>query len=166
MQFTKNIVQFAWVAFFLITGCHSNIENKTEGLLKGYVVSIADGDTFTLLTNESRQLKIRLYGIDCPEKKQAFGKAAKQELSGLVYNKHVSIKQMDIDRYKRLVAIVYDEANNCVNETMLTKGFAWHYRKYDNSVYWQQLEDNARKQKRGLWADDNPIPPWQWRAAN
>jgi len=165
MQFTKNKCLFAWVAFFLIAGCQPGIKNEEAGLLKGYVVAIADGDTFTLLTNENRQFKIRLYGIDCPEKKQAFGKAAKQELSSLIFNKHVLIKQKDIDRYKRIVAIVFDENNICINETMLSTGFAWHFIRYDNNPYWQQLEDSARRQKTGLWADDNPLPPWQWRAA-
>ena len=157
---------FAWVAFFLIAGCQPGIKNEEEGLLKGYVVAIADGDTFTLLTNENRQFKIRLYGIDCPEKKQAFGKAAKQELSRLIFNKQVLINQKDIDRYKRVVAIVYDEHNVCINETMLSTGLAWHFTRYDNNPHWQQLEDNARLQKIGLWAEDNPLPPWQWRAAN
>lgn len=166
MQFTKNILQFAWIAFFIISAFHCNPEKKQEELINGYVISIADGDTFTMLTSEKKQLKIRLYGIDCPEKKQAFGTVAKQALSSLVFNKNVKAKQVDIDRYNRTVAIVYDEAGNCINEIMLAGGFAWHYIRYDNNANWQQLEDNARQQKRGLWADANPVAPWQWRIDN
>lgn len=163
MQFTKQ-PRFLWIAFFIISACYCNPEIKEEQLIDGHIVSIADGDTFTLLTKQKKQLTIRLFGIDCPEKNQPFGKAAKQELSSVIFNKQVQVKQMDIDRYKRIVAIVYDEDNNCINETLLTKGFAWHYIKYDNNPYWQQLEDKARQQKKGLWVDNNPIAPWQWRS--
>jgi micrococcal nuclease len=89
---------------------------------------------------------------------------AKQKLSALIFNKNVVATQMDIDRYKRTVAIVYNNENKCVNEEMLKSGLAWHYVKYDNNANWQQLETNARQNKIGLWADNNPVAPWQWRA--
>lgn len=164
MQPIKNIFQLACVAFFLFADIHCKTETKDAGVLSGYVVAIADGDTFTLLTEQKQQVKIRLFGIDCPEKKQPFGNVAKQKLSALIFNKNVVAKQIDIDRYKRTVAIVYDNENKCVNEEMLKSGLAWHYVKYDNNANWQQLENNARQNKIGLWADNNPVAPWQWRA--
>src|SRR5436190_17785077 len=164
MQSLKNILLFSGFAFFLFTGVRCNSQKKDDAVLKGYVVAIADGDTFTLLTDEKKQVKIRLYGIDCPEKKQPFGTVAKQKLSELIFNKNVLAKKISTDRYKRTVAIVYDENKVCINEIMLRSGLAWHYTKYDNNIYWQQLQDSARKNKSGLWVDINAIPPWQWRA--
>jgi len=163
MQSIKRILLLVGFVFFIVAGFNCKSENKKVYAITGWVVSIADGDTFTLLTNEKKQVKIRLYGIDCPERKQPFGTAAKQKLSELVFDKQVQVKKMDIDRYGRTVAIVYGEANSCINEEMLKSGFAWHYIQYDNSAYWQQLEDKARGKKIGLWAEKDPVPPWQWR---
>lgn len=166
MRSIKNILFLAGFVFLIVAGFNCKTENKDAGSITGRVVSIADGDTFTLLTDEKKQIKIRLYGIDCPEKRQPFGTAAKQKLSDMVFGRHVRIKQMDIDRYKRTVAIVYNEANTCINEEMLKTGFAWHYLHYDDNAYWQQLQENARSKKIGLWAENNPVPPWQWRSKN
>ena len=163
MQSLKNILLLTGFAFFLFTGIQCKSQKKERDAIRGYVVSIADGDTFTLLTTEKKQVKIRLYGIDCPEKKQPFGTVAKQKLSELVFNKNVLAKKISTDRYKRTVAIVYDESNNCINEIMLKTGLAWHYTKYDHNLYWQRLQYSARKNKSGLWAEKGAIPPWQWR---
>ena len=164
MRSIKNILYLAGLVFFIVAVFNCKTEDKDSGTITGRVVSIADGDTFTLLTDEKKQVKIRLYGIDCPEKKQPFGTAAKQKLSALVFGKHVRIKQMDIDRYTRTVAIVYNEANTSINEEMLKTGFAWHYVRYDDNIYWRQLQESARRKKIGLWAEDDPVPPWQWRS--
>ncbi len=151
------------IAFLCIAVMNCNPVDNNQEIITGYVVSIADGDTFTLLTSQKKQLRIRLYGIDCPEKAQAYGTVAKQELSRLIFNTTVHAHKTGIDKYKRTLAIVYDEQHNCINEEMLKMGLAWHYSYYDNNVKWQQLEDKAREQKLGLWADANAIPPWQWR---
>jgi len=127
------------------------------------VVGISDGDTFTLLNGDNQQIKIRLYGIDCPEKKQDFGEVAKQKLSELIFNKEVRIVKKDTDRYGRTVANVYTGANICVNEEMLKAGLAWHYKEYDQNTYWDVLEQDARQKGLGLWKQKNPTPPWAWR---
>ena len=127
------------------------------------VVGISDGDTFTLLNGDNQQIKIRLYGIDCPEKKQDFGEVAKQKLSELIFNKEVRIVKKDTDRYGRTVANVYTGANICVNEEMLKAGLAWHYKEYDQNPYWDVLEQDARQKGLGLWKQKNPTPPWAWR---
>lgn len=131
--------------------------------LTGKVVGIQDGDTFTLLTASNEQFRIRIHGIDCPEKNQPYGQVAKQFASDQLFGKMVSVKQTDIDRYKRIVAIVtYDEIK-IYNTEILKAGLAWHYKKYDQNPAWAKLEQEARAAKKGLWKDANPIAPWEWR---
>ena len=128
------------------------------------MVGIADGDTITVLQNKT-QYKIRLYGIDTPEKAQDFGKRAKQFTSGLVYGKHVKVVQEDVDRYGRIVGMVYVDGV-CVNEEIIKNGFAWVYKRYCNSPVcetWLNLESEARSSGAGLWSHKNPIPPWDFR---
>lgn len=128
----------------------------------GKVVGIADGDTFTLLTPSNQQVKVRLYGIDAPEKAQPFGSVARQKLSDLVFGQQVRIDKKDVDRYGRTVAIVYNKNLN-VNEEMLRSGLAWHYKQYDKNPAWDDLELLAQRQKRGVWSQPDPTPPWLWR---
>ena len=130
--------------------------------LDGKVVAISDGDTFILLV-EKEQIKIRLYGIDCPEKKQEYGQVARQKLSELIFDKQVHVVQKDTDRYGRTVALVYDAQNKCINEEMLKAGLAWHYTNYDTNPVWQKLEEDAKASRLGLWSTSDPTPPWQWR---
>ena len=114
--------------------------------LQGKVVSISDGDTFTLLTADKTQVKIRLYGIDCPEKDQAFSNICKQYLSDLIFNKQVTIRKTGIDRYGRTLGIVYLDSLN-VNEEMLKDRIAWHYKLYDKNKEWAEMEKRARSEK-------------------
>ena len=104
----------------------------------GKVVSITDGDTFSIFVKDST-IKVRLYGIDSPEKKQPFGSKAKQELGNLIFNKEITIRSMGHDRYSRLLGIVFLDSI-CVNEYMLKNGLAWHFIKYDKNTEWQKLE--------------------------
>ena len=129
--------------------------------LQGKVVAIADGDTFTMLV-DNKQIKIRLHGIDCPEKKQDFGNVAKEYVSGLVFGKVVEVRKMNKDRYGRTVGIATVNGLN-VNEALLKAGLAWHYKEYDTNPAWAHLEETARKEKKGLWVQPNAIPPWQFR---
>ena len=131
----------------------------------GKVVSIADGDTITVLREGKQQVKIRLHGIDCPEQGQAFSKKAKQFTSKMVFGKFVEVEPVDIDRYNRLVALV-TVFKRLVNEELVNAGFAWVYtRRCDRPICerWKVLENEAREARRGLWADPNPIPPWEFR---
>lgn len=130
--------------------------------LTGEVVSIADGDTFTLLTIGQQQIRIRLHGIDCPEKRQDFGTKAKQFLADMVFQKKVVVKTMDVDRYGRTIGIVTIDGIN-VNEALLKAGLAWHYKKYDQNPKWAEFENEARLAKRGLWSQANCIAPWDFR---
>lgn len=131
------------------------------GQLKGKVVSIADGDTFTILI-KNKQQKIRLYGIDCPEQKQDFGYAAKKYLSGLIVGKTVTVIYKNKDRYGRIIGIAYLDTVN-INENLLLNGLAWHYKNYDKNPKWASYEERARKAKAGLWINSNTIAPWEFR---
>lgn len=113
-----------------------------------------------LVNNE--QIKIRLHGIDCPEKAQDFSNVATEFLSGYVFNKVVTVRKMDTDRYGRTIGMVTVDGVN-VNEQLLEAGLAWHYKRYDNNPDWAKLEEQARKNKKGLWVQINAIPPWEWR---
>jgi endonuclease YncB( thermonuclease family) len=129
------------------------------------VVGIADGDTITVLREGKQQVKIRLYGIDCPERGQAFSRKAKQFISEMVFGKEVEVEPVDVDRYGRLVALV-TISESLVNEELVNAGFAWVYTRYcDRPICerWKVLENEAREAKRGLWADPNPLPPWEFR---
>ncbi len=131
---------------------------------EGKVVKIADGDTITVL-KDRKEIKIRLYGIDTPEKGQAFGKAIKRHTSGLVARKTVKVIPYDTDKYGRTVGVVFVDGVN-VNQSLLTAGLAWQYRKYCKASFcddWLRLENHARNNGIGLWKDKSPQPPWEWR---
>ncbi len=131
--------------------------------LSGKVVKVADGDTFTLLTEDNKQVKVRLHGIDCPEKGQDFGQVAKQYTSDKVYLQVVRVRATDIDRYGRTVGIVTLKDGTVLNEALLTAGLAWHYTKYDKNTLWAGMELEARNKKVGLWVMPGAVPPWDWR---
>lgn len=131
----------------------------------GKVVGVTDGDTITVLRDGHDQIKIRLYGIDAPESGQPFGKAAKQSLASKVYGQSVEVEVMDKDRYGRTVARIFVEGDD-VNAAQLRSGHAWLYRQYCKDWVcgeWARLEAEARSSEAGLWADNDPTPPWQWR---
>lgn len=130
-------------------------------------MSVADGDTITILDEGKQQTKIRLYGIDTPEKAQAFGKQAKKFTASLTAGKRAKVEVYDTDRYGRSVGVVFVNGTN-VNEEIIKNGYAWQYQKYCKTSFcddWLKLEEHARSFAFGLWADSNPQPPWDWRKA-
>ena len=130
--------------------------------LEGKVVKIADGDTLTLLTSSNEQVKVRLAGIDTPERKQPFGNRAKQALSSLAFQKQALVEIETKDRYGRTVGVVFVDGLN-VNHELVKQRIAWVYRKYTSDKRLYALESEAKQSKRGLWLQENPIPPWEWR---
>ena len=127
----------------------------------GKVVAISDGDTFTLLS-EGRLIKIRLAGIDAPERRQVFGNKARKSLAALAFNQRARVVEMDRESNGYIVGRVYIGRVD-VNAEMVRKGNAWVYRKYVQDERLYHLEKKARTMKRGLWAGDRPVPPWEWR---
>jgi endonuclease YncB( thermonuclease family) len=132
------------------------------------VVSIADGDTLTVLDAENRQRKIRLVGIDAPEKHHPYGNVFQMNLGKLVHQRTVKIETNMRDKHKRELGKLALDGND-INLEQVRAGYAWHFKKYmreqssvDRENY-TQLEDEARNNRLGLWRDENPEPPWDFR---
>lgn len=134
--------------------------------IRGKVVAVLDGDTVTVLDDlDNAQFRIRLSGIDAPEKNQAFGTAAKKHLSGLVFGKVVSVRFKEVDRYGRIVGRIWLDGAD-VNLRMIRDGMAWHYSYFGKTPEYAEAERLARAEKRGLWIDENPVNPYQFRKMN
>ena len=132
----------------------------------GKVIRVADGDTITVLRNDGdskTSVKVRLAGIDTPERSQDYGSKAKSALSSKVFGKIVTIRYSEKDRYGRTIGDVYlGEA--WINLQMVTEGWAWHYKAYSKDKRLADAEVAARSANKGLWADPNkPVPPWEYR---
>lgn len=143
-------------------GSRSNnqrVADSTTGTFK--VVSIIDGDTVDLLVNY-QPVRLRLNGIDTPEKGQPFGNAAKDALSQAIGGQSVQYVVRDTDRYNRAIADVYFRGVH-INKWLVQKGLAWHYKAYNNDPVLSQAEQEAAAAKRGLWADPRRVAPWNWR---
>jgi endonuclease YncB( thermonuclease family) len=131
--------------------------------IKGKVIRIADGDTITVLDSNKKQIRIRLYGIDCPENGQDFGNVAKRYTSELCFAKTILVDIKDKDQYGRVVGVVWTEDSLNVNIALLREGLAWHYKHFDHSDEFAQAEYLAKMEKRGLWKQPNATPPWEFR---
>jgi endonuclease YncB( thermonuclease family) len=131
--------------------------------LTGKVVSVTDGDTVRVLDAANVQHKVRLDGIDAPERGQPFGTVARDRLAALVMGKAVTVHDDGRDKYGRTLGRIEVEGQN-VNRQMVDDGMAWHYSRFNNDARLAAAERAARAAKRGLWADAKPVPPWEWRA--
>lgn len=169
----------AWLALlFSLAVTSSSLQAET---LFGQVIGVSDGDTLTVLDAGKESYRVRLAGIDAPEKKQPFGDRSKQALRGLVFGKPVEVEWHKRDRYGRLVGkiLVAKPGNSCTGDrcpktvdaclSQIEAGLAWHYKKYvkeqasEDRVRYSQAEDTARAKRLGLWSESDPVPPWEWR---
>lgn len=128
------------------------------------IVGVSDGDTVTAVINGA-QVKIRLYGIDAPEKAQPFGQAATDVLKQITTGQSITIQAFDHDRYGRTVGMVFADGTN-VNSAMVKSGHAWVYRQYCSQPFcneWIRYEQAAKSAHAGLWKDSAPVAPWEWR---
>jgi micrococcal nuclease len=130
--------------------------------LFGKVVGVHDGDTLTLLTDGRKPVKVRLEGIDAPEIGQAFGNSSKQALSELVFGKKVRIVVSTTDDYGRKIANVF-AGDLWVNLVMVQTGMAWQYTHYNSDPRLRQAEARAKAERSGLWRENDPTPPWDFR---
>ena len=145
----------------------------------GRVVAVSDGDTISVLDERNEQHKIRIAGIDAPEKRQAFGERSKQSLARMILGHPVQVEWKKTDKYRRLIGKVLAQQAGCRSNAcpknlddglaQIASGLAWHYKKYereqspeDRDLY-AQTETRAHSQKIGLWSETTPIPPWDFR---
>ena len=139
------------------------IEPDTKNTGSGdKVIAVKDGDTMDLFRN-GQTIKVRLYGVDSPEKTQAYGQKAKDFASQLAFGKQVKLIEHNKDRYGRTVGTIILPDGRNLNEELVKNGFAWHYKEYSKDKNLENLEADARRYKRGLWQDPNPTPPWDFR---
>lgn len=127
------------------------------------VVKISDGDTFTAINRDNLQLKFRIWGIDAPEKKQAFGTKSKEYLSSLIFGETITVDVQKQDGWGRYIAYVFTPDNKDVGTEMLKAGMAWQFIEYDKSEEYKKAELQARKSKKGLWSDPHHVAPWEFR---
>ncbi len=170
-----------WLRSLLVISTLLCSLSHAETLL-GVVVGVADGDTITVLDEQRQQHKIRLAGIDAPEKKQAFGNIAKQRMSDMVFGTEVRVDARKKDRYGRTIGRVWVASADCratdcpktidAGMALLTQGLAWHYKQYaqeqpkEEREQYSFAETEARSKRVGLWQDAEPVPPWKWRHPN
>jgi endonuclease YncB( thermonuclease family) len=128
---------------------------------RGKVVHVSDGDTIRILVGQS-QVTVRLEGIDAPETGQAFSAKSKEALERLVAGKTVTVRKTGDDKYGRSLGFVLADGVE-VNGRMIADGWAWHFKKYNSDERLAQLELSARSNRKGLWADSNPLAPWDFR---
>lgn len=127
------------------------------------VVGVLDGDTVTVLRGRE-QVRVRLHGIDCPERGQPFGARAKRFTSDLAFGRTVTVRPRSKDRYGRLVAEVVLPDGRSLNRELVAAGLAWHYTRYSKDEALAHAERDARAARLGLWAEDRAVAPWELRA--
>ena len=127
----------------------------------GKVVKVVDGDTFDLMSD--KKIRVRMFGIDSPERGQAYNVKAKEFTAALIAGKEINVTIRNKDRYGRFVSDVYLDDGTYVNAELVKAGYAWLFTRYSNDEELARLQEDARNGKRGLWQDDHPIPPWEFR---
>lgn len=149
--------------FLVTTGCYQSKDAATQAELTGKVIKIMDGDTYDILLDNHTTTRIRMEGIDTPERGMAFYKVAKDYLGSLCFGKVVRIEQTSTDWYGRIIAKTYLENGDELGLLMIEAGYAWHFGKYSSDVQLATAEVEARNKRLGLWKDVNPVAPWDWR---
>ena len=139
-------------------------EERLSPLLK--VIKITDGDTVNLLTEDYKTIKIRLDGIDAPERGQEYGDKSTKALGAMLKrgNQKVYLESLGQDKYGRTIGKLYLPDGTFVNEELVKEGFAWQYLKYNSDKELKAAQEKAQRAKLGLWRGDSPISPWEYRA--
>lgn len=154
----RTLILFLW----FLAAC--NTVGTIPNTFEARVIGVKDGDTIEVFYNGEAQT-VRLLGVDCPEKKQAFGTRAKLFTSALCFGKTVRVESTGKrDRYKRIVATVFVDGKN-LNAELVKAGMAWHYKYYSNDEELAHLEEDAKLNRVGLWVDKEPVAPWEYRKA-
>ncbi len=143
---------------------HTNTSfSEYSQVINGLIVRISDGDTVVLLDEDKTQHRVRLDGIDCPEKKQAYGNKATQFVRDKIGNKNVSVYYNKKDQYGRILGVVVTEDGENINELLLANGLAWHYKHYNKNPVYANLEQEAKDKRLNIWSEKNPVEPYLFR---
>ncbi|MEP2469930.1 thermonuclease family protein [Ekhidna sp.] len=152
-------ISFLCMSFLVI---YSWASLKAQDVLQGKIVYVSDGDTYHIILSNSEKERIRLADVDCPEKSQAFGLEAKEFVANMINGKTVSITKYYVDHYERIIASVNIDGKDVATE-LVSSGLAWHYKRYSDNEDLSNLEKEARQKGLGLWADPDPLAPWEYR---
>lgn len=170
MQFLKSSYRVTLVGlliYFIVNfcGCHSNPQLKSQisPIQKGLVIDIIDGDTYDLIMADKKTLRVRMNGIDAPEKGMPFYNVSKKYLAQLCFNKTIRLENVGVDNHGRTLAFSYLDDGKELSHEMVKAGLAWHFKKYSSDSLLSNLEREAINSKIGLWSDQNPMPPWENR---
>lgn len=139
------------------------IQSASGEMLVGKCIAVADGDTATVQTHHGERIIVRFQGIDAPENGQAYGREAREKLISLILGKQIKIDQQGIDHYNRTLGQVY-LGKRRINTELVAAGCAWHsdYHAPDDTEL-ATAQKIAKKYHKGLWQDEAPLPPWEWR---
>lgn len=156
-------MKIALFVSLLLFGCYTKNYSNGQTELNGKVIKIVDGDTYDILLDNHTTKRIRMEGIDAPERRMAFYKVAKDYLGSLCFGQVVRIELTGTDRYGRIIAKTYLANGNELGLLMIEAGYAWHFKKYSSNIQLLNAETTARNKGKGLWVDSLPIAPWDWR---
>ncbi len=168
LQRARTVLRWVIVAALAVGIAAFYVLSAAAEELTGKVVRVADGDTITVLDRGNTQHKIRLMGIDAPEKGQAFGNKSRESLAAMVAGRNVVVEWHKRDRYGRLVGQVFADRHDA-GLVQIERGMAWHYKQYareqqpSDAQGYAHAEVEAKAARRGLWADPKAMPPWEWR---
>lgn len=148
----------------LIISCNSRSTDRSiisqDDKISGKVIKILDGDTYDVLLQGNKTVRVRMEGIDAPERGMPFYQVSKNYLGTLCFNKYVTIQVTDKDHYNRYIGFTFLGEEKELSHEMIKAGLAWHYKKYNSDLDLANLEQEAKQLKKGLWMDVNPMPPW------
>lgn len=170
MRILLSVILFLFTAFQSanaggIPGALAGILSTLNREIQGKVIRVLDGDTIEVLQDkqDKKPVRIRLANIDAPEKKQAFGRWSANQLKALLAAQPVTVTYTQRDRYGRIIGRVFTTNGTDASRFMVKSGAAWVYERYNADESLPALQREAQEQKRGLWTDSNPVPPWEWR---
>jgi endonuclease YncB( thermonuclease family) len=149
------------VLLAVFAGC--NTRQATNDEITGKVVKIMDGDTYELLLDDNTTIRVRMDGIDAPEKGMPFSKKAKKYLADLCKDQTITVEKTGEDHHGRTLGFTYLEDGRELSREMLKAGYAWHYKQYNSDPELAAMESEARQAQIGLWKDKNPMAPWENR---
>jgi micrococcal nuclease len=157
------MIKITYLRLFLLSVLLFGCKRTKQGVddFTGKVVGVKDGDTIVILADNTTYT-VRLAEVDCPEKAQPYGNKARQFTAYLCFSKPVRVVSSGKDKYGRVIGTVFIDDTN-LNKELIIAGLAWHYKAYSNNSVYANLEELARHDRVGLWADDHPTPPWEFR---